>query len=50
MSVSEIESREISTEELDVLISGGVIRRRHFGQEVLTVINDSREYKINETT
>ena len=50
MSRSDLESAEISSDELDILISGGVIRRRHFGEALLTVINDSRNLKTNEAT
>lgn len=46
---SDLESAEISSDELDVLISGGVIRRRHFGEDVLTAIHNSRHTKLNET-
>ena len=46
----DLESVEISTDELDVLISGGVIRRRHFGQEMLTTLHESRTLKVDEAT
>lgn len=48
MSITDIESVEISEEELDTLFSGGVIRRKMFGSEILTHVNESRKVKIDE--
>lgn len=48
MSVTDIESAEISEDELDTLFSGGVIRRKMFGSEILTHINESRKVKTDE--
>lgn len=41
MMLSDLESAEITSEELDVLLSGGVIRRRRFGSDVLTHVHAS---------
>lgn len=45
MSITDFDSAEISSDELDVLISGGVICRRKFGREVLTNLHESRIVK-----
>lgn len=50
MSRVDLESQEISSDELDVLISGGVIRRRHFGEAMLTAVHESRKINTDETT
>lgn len=50
MSRADLESQEISADELDILISGGVIRRKSFGESVLTSIHGSRTLDRNETT
>jgi transposase len=49
MSLSDLESAEITSDELDILISGGVIRRRKFGQEVLTAIHEPRIVNLDAT-
>lgn len=37
MSITNFETLEITTDELDQIISGGMIRRRHFGESALTL-------------
>lgn len=37
MKLSEMETYEISREEMDQLLSGSLIRRRRFGEEALTL-------------
>jgi transposase len=37
MSVSEFEGSELSVEELNYVISGGVVRRKYFGKQALQV-------------
>lgn len=49
MSLTDLESVEITSDELDVLFSGGVIRRRKFGQGALTQIHESRIVNVDAT-
>lgn len=47
MSLGEFESLEITTEELDHLLRGGLIRRTRFGEEVLTKIKNEANSQMN---
>lgn len=41
MRLEQLESLEITTDELDDLLRGSIIKRTHFGEEALTRIHDS---------
>jgi len=50
MLLSDLDSFEITSDELDVVLSGGVIRRRKFGEAALTDIHSSWIVNLDAST